>query len=365
MDFPDIESTGMDDLKRRKMVEDAVKARRWSLLPQALAGAGDTLSSANQVYGGGGSAGAQDAVIKGVDSNLADSNQQFESGLLNHPGSDISKQYQNLLGKFLGKDPKSFTKMSAAQIKDQIPAIEKLSNMENQRDMKQQSLEQAAQARADSAANRKLQFEALQQNRSAVDQDRDAKRQLQEQQAMEGKVQKHAATLQNESLPELVATYNQLAPVFESGKDVPGVGLLDSHVPGFMLSAGGKEVRTNLQQLSNALLKARSGAAVTDPEYRRFLLELQAGSVPTEEAIRVHLSKMGQDAKTVIGQLEAGLPEEALATYKSRPGAVTSDSVKVFEPKASSTVAGGETKRKTKDGRIAIFDANKKFVRYE
>lgn len=326
--FPDIDSTGEDDLKRRKLVEDAIRSRRWSLLPQALAGAGDTLSAANSVYGGPGTAGAQDSVIKGVTSNLEDRSKQFEVGLTNDPSSDASKQYQNLLAKFLGKDPKSFTKMSAGQIKDQIPAIEKLFTMENQKDLRQQGLAQSAQAHADSEANRKLQFTALEQNRRSLDEDRDAKRNLQEQQQLEGKVQKHAIEMQNANLPELVNTYNELQDVFSSGGDVAGIGLVDSHVPGMMLSPEGVRNRTNLQQLANALLKQRSGAAVSDQEYRRFLLELSAGAMPTEKAIKTHLGKMGTDAQTVIGQLEAGLPSAALEEYKSHPGSISSSDVK-------------------------------------
>jgi hypothetical protein len=346
------------------MVEDAVKARRWSLIPQVIAGAGDTLSAANAAYGGPGGGGAQANVNKIVAGNIEDNSKQFESGLQNDPSSDASKQYQNLLSKFLGKDPTSFTHMSAAQIKDQIPAIEKLATMENSRAAKEQSMTMQAQNRVDSDANRKMQFEALQQNRESLNQDRDAKRNLQEQQQMEGKVQKHATEMQNANLPELVNTYNELQGVFSAGGDVAGIGALDSHVPGMLLSPEGIRNRTNLQQLSNALLKQRSGAAVSDQEYRRFLLELAAGSMPTEKAIKTHLGKMGSDAKTVIGQLEAGLPANAMEEYKKHPGAITSADVK--DPNALYSQPGGEVKRRTKDGRTAIFDsATKQFKRYE
>lgn len=154
--FPDIQSTGQDNTDRQKLVEDAVKAKRWALIPQAIAGAGDTLSAANKVYGGPGTSGAQENVNKEVAGNIEGSKTQFESGLQNNPESDASKQYQNLLGRFLGKDPTQFAHMSASQIKDQIPAIEKLSTMQNQKSMKELGMAQLASQRDQANADRKL-----------------------------------------------------------------------------------------------------------------------------------------------------------------------------------------------------------------
>lgn len=360
MDFPSLSSTGQDDIERRKMLEDAVTSRRWSLIPQVLAGAGDTLSAANAAYGGPGTTGAQNTVNKTVSSNLEDRSKQFEKGLTDSATSDVSKQYQNLLGKFLNKDPQSFAHMTAAQIKEQIPAIEKLSSMENQRDLKKMTMQSQADARKDATANRDLQFKALEVNRQQLNEDRDAKRALQEQQQLEGRVQKHATEIQKQNIPEMVSSYNELQDVFSKGTDVAGIGLLDSQVPGFLLSPEGIRNRTNLQQLANSLLKSRSGAAVSDQEYRRFLLELAAGKVPTEKAIKTHLGKMGQDAKMVIGQLEAGLPPKALEEYQSHPGAVTAKDVADPSalyakpesagavPEVGSTFQGGKVKRVTR-----------------
>jgi len=351
--FPDQPSTGQDNVDRQKMVEDAVKAKRWSLIPQVIAGIGDTLAGGNKAYGVNNPTNAAEGIRTDLKGRLEDTSKQFEAGLQNNPTSDASKQYQNLLGRFLGKDPSSFANMSAAQIKDQIPAIEKLAAIETKRQPKAPDM------------SKRLQIASLMQNRELLDQDRDAKRALSEQQQLEGKVQKHSTEMQKANMPELVNTYNELQDVFASGGDVAGIGAVDSHVPGFMLSPEGIRNRTNLQQMANSLLKSRSGAAVSDQEYKRFLLELQAGNMPTEKAIKAHLGKMGTDAKTIIGQLEAGLPSAAMEEYKSHPGSVTSADVNnpsVLYQKPSA----GEVKRKTADGRIAIFDsATKKFKRYE
>lgn len=365
MDFQDIPSTGDDEEQRRKLVEDAVKARRWSLIPQVIAGVGDTLAGANKAYGVNNPTDAAANIQKNLNTHIEDTSKQFEKGLTDSSTSDVSKQYQNLLGKFLGKDPSSFAHMTATQIKEQIPAIEKLSTLENTKATKEATLASQKEARLLAAENQRINRENLETNRAKLDEDRDAKRKLQEQQQLEARVQKHATEMQKNNLPELVGTYNELQDVFSSGGDVAGIGLLDSHVPGMLLSPEGTRNRTNLQQMANALLKQRSGAAVSDQEYRRFLLELQAGKMPTEKAIKTHLGKMGMDAKTVIGQLEAGLPSAALEEYKSHPGSVTSADVKdpsVLYSKPST----GEVKRRTKDDKIAIFDSTtKQFKRYE
>lgn len=159
--YPEIESTGQDNTDRQKLVDDAVKSRRWSLIPQAIAGAGDTLSAANAAYGGPGTTGAQANVNKEVSNNIANTSAQFEKGLGDNPSSDESKQYQNLLGRFLGKDPTQFAQMSASQIKDQIPAIEKLAGMETQKSLKELGLATLASSRDNAQADRALREKEL------------------------------------------------------------------------------------------------------------------------------------------------------------------------------------------------------------
>ena len=54
------------------------------------------------------------------------------------------------------------------------------------------------------------------------------------------------------------------------GKDLPGVGRVMSGVSPKLLGEDAQEVRTTVAMMESILLKALSGAAVTDPEYRRF-----------------------------------------------------------------------------------------------
>jgi hypothetical protein len=143
--------------------------------------------------------------------------------------------------------------------------------------------------------------------------------------------EKHANRLSKDKIPELLNSYTELYEVFTSGKDVKGVGAADSFIPNLFLGDEGAKNRTNLKQLANTILQSRSGAAVTDQEYKRFLEELQAGTVPTEKAIRTHLGKIGRDMQKIVGQHEAAIPGEALDMYSGRPGAISSKDVKIYD----------------------------------
>jgi hypothetical protein len=148
-------------------------------------------------------------------------------------------------------------------------------------------------------------------------------------------IEKHATNLANDQIPSLVTAINELVDTFNSGKNVEGIGLAESYVPNLFLGEQGVRNRTNLHQVANVLLKQRSGAAVTDQEYARFLKELQAGKIPDEKSIRTHLGKIAQDAKSLVALRESSIPKKALEEYKARPGAITSDQIKEikFTPK--------------------------------
>lgn len=144
-------------------------------------------------------------------------------------------------------------------------------------------------------------------------------------------VMSHTDKLAAAKIPELLTTYNELASVMKTKKDVAGIGMADGLVPNFLLSDEGKANRTNLQQIANTILQQRSGAAVSDQEYKRFLTEMRGGKMPDEGTLRKHIGKMGKDIHNFISLREAGIPKEALELYKSHPGAITSDQVDMFD----------------------------------
>jgi hypothetical protein len=69
--------------------------------------------------------------------------------------------------------------------------------------------------------------------------------------------------------------------------DLPGVGPLAGRAPDFMTSSRGLTLRSDLATAANILLRARSGAAVTDPEMVRFLEEMSGGKTAFNEGVLV------------------------------------------------------------------------------
>lgn len=107
--------------------------------------------------------------------------------------------------------------------------------------------------------------------------------------------------------------------------DIPGVGQTAS-LPGLVISQDGKEVRQLVQQLTNTILKARSGGAVTPQEADRLLEELGTGLTKTDEDLRRGLRSVRDMFRAKVALAESGAPEDSLALYRQRKGAIHSDS---------------------------------------
>lgn len=265
--YPDVPSTGDDNLARQQAVNDAVKAKRWSLVPQAIAGAGDALSAANKVYGGPGTGGAQANVNQEVANNIEGAKTQVESGLQNSPDSDASKQYQNLLGKFLGKDPASFAHMSAAQIKDQIPAIEKLSQMENQKSIKELGFSTAAANQDNARADRALKTQELGAVKNQALSDKAAKHQDDLEKVAQDRVtqvrgDKSIQTIETQR-DAAIAAYNRLNELKMAGKSLNPVDYVDILGQVYKARTGAAPTDNVMQHINQATAKGRLGEAYT------------------------------------------------------------------------------------------------------
>lgn len=352
-----------DQTKREQVAKEGKEKQKFGIR-HAVAGLGDIASAVGKPYGASPTSSfkdLQERLKKESDESKAELEKQF----LDDPNSDASKIAQQAAARLLNKTPQDLEGMSLNQINAVLPMWKEAVSNEQNQELKEMALAFSAQQKEEGKDLKREQFEALKANREQLSEDRKARRDLQERQQLETKVQRHATEMQKAGLPELVSTYNELHDVFTSGKDVKGLGFLESHVPGALLSSEAVRNRTNLQQMANALLKSRSGAAVSDQEYRRFLLELQAGKFPTERSIKAHLGKMGQDARTIIGQLEAGLPQEALQEYKSHPGAVTATDVndpEALSPKPTKSIMKKEYSPSRNKTRITYSDGTQEIL---
>jgi cytochrome c556 len=112
------------------------------------------------------------------------------------------------------------------------------------------------------------------------------------------------------------------------GKDLPGAGTWDSTVANLTGNRvgpeDGKALRQETQRLANVLLKSRSGAAVTDQEYRRFLAEMGSGSAMSEAAFKRGISMMRRDIDNIKDTVRNENPDMYDEVMGGRgPGAVS------------------------------------------
>lgn len=103
--------------------------------------------------------------------------------------------------------------------------------------------------------------------------------------------------------------------------DIPGYGGLDSMRPNFLLGAEGKSLRNQLATVRNLILKARSGAAVTDPEMMRLAEELGTAMGQGEAEMIQAYTNVKKRLAHVKGGIYAGFAPEVVDTYESRLGA--------------------------------------------
>lgn len=142
------------DNDKRKQLEESLKDKSlWQIIPDALAVLSDSLSS------DAGSP-ATTGLLKQREDEKEGKKKQFEEGLLNDPSSDISTQYQDIMGRILnGKiKPETLKKMSASQIKQYLPQVEKMAEADQKSEDRRFELSQRAE-------DRKLTREIARQNR--------------------------------------------------------------------------------------------------------------------------------------------------------------------------------------------------------
>lgn len=98
-------------------------------------------------------------------------------------------------------------------------------------------------------------------------------------------------------------------------KDVPGFGRMDSLVPNWAASTEALDLRQQVQSLANVVLKSRSGAAVTDNELRRFLVEAGSGKMMPEAQLVKGIRLMRQWFNAQKSNLRAGYAPGIVQSY--------------------------------------------------
>ncbi len=139
---------GADNDKARREAELAAieKKRKLNIIPQTVAGIGDAISASASAFGGNAPGGSMQRMIERQDKQRAQETGDIEVRLRNDAKSDVSKQYQNLLAQMMQKDPQdtAILGLTANQIAEKIPTIEKMMQRRSDEEMKRLTLEAAA-----------------------------------------------------------------------------------------------------------------------------------------------------------------------------------------------------------------------------
>ena len=175
------------------------------------------------------------------------------------------------------------------------------------------------------------------------DEDRDLNRQLRQDTAEENRRLKIQAKIDKEveniskrfekdAIPQREASITEIETYLEkqgailndpktyNKVSIPGMGVGGGLRPDMLTPKEAVDFRQNVQSLANQLLKVRSGAAVTDPEYNRFLKEVGAGNFSTEVDLLSGLRKMKRDINLQKENILKSAEPEVRQEYLKRMG---------------------------------------------
>lgn len=151
--------------------------------------------------------------------------------------------------------------------------------------------------------------------------------------------EKLSQRVENTGAADLVNAFQNLKSLVPEEGDVPGYGATN-WVPDFFVSGKANEIRQEVANIRNAVLKARSGGAVTPNEATRLLDELGIGVFKDDAAFRRGLKNAEARLRTALQNTYAGFDQDILDEYTSR-GGITLDSLDA----------------KKQEGKVLMFDS--------
>lgn len=170
------------------------------------------------------------------------------------------------------------------------------------------------------------------------------------------KAEDYSKMLENTGLSELVQAAERANNVLPpEGEDIPGFGEWGAGtVPDVMISAEGVDTRQQISGLKNAILKARSGGAVTPSEADRMMTELGSGLGRSDKNLRQGIKNVTQMIQEKLTNVGGGFSTKTKDLYKQQGGTISSERLAKFN------VSGNTPIVKTQ----AQFDALPSGARY-
>lgn len=173
------------------------------------------------------------------------------------------------------------------------------------------------------------------EDRKAAREDNQRLRQQAEEDRHQAKLDRDTLNLTNtmdkQGIPELGQALGAVedALALYKGKDIPGFGELEGQLPDLLTSQPGLDMRQYVSRVGNAILKARSGGAVTPQEASRLLRELGVNETtdgtltlnarPDKQLLQ-GMKMVGDTLRARLKNVRGGFGEETVKEYQTRGG---------------------------------------------
>jgi len=126
--------------------------------------------------------------------------------------------------------------------------------------------------------------------------------------------------LEKSGVVDLHGNVRALKSILPPEGDVPGYGPAESYVPGLLVGEKGRLVRQRVAGVKNAILRAQSGQAVSESEGQRLTQQIEGAK--TAKELRDAVGEVERTLSMKYDVIAAGVPPEAIDTYKKRGGVV-------------------------------------------
>jgi hypothetical protein len=201
-------------------------------------------------------------------------------------------------------------------VSQQLDRADNLAKMKDEYELGRLGKEQDFN-RGEHALDRALQLELermQQAGLNARDKDKVDKEAAKAKKTLEGFRVRFSTQLDKAGLPELESYIGSANKVLDLYKDkaIPGIGIMDYSGK---FSQEGSNVRQAIQAVKNTLLKARSGAAVTEPEADRLEQEM-FGPLATEKSFRQGWANLQAAIAAKRVNIESGYDPEVIESYE-------------------------------------------------
>lgn len=172
---------------------------------------------------------------------------------------------------------------------------------------------------------------------------RDIVNEIRKNEKLNKKVEDLSAKLEKTGLSELPTVLERVNETIgiEKEGEVPGFGIT-AFAPDLIISQAGKDARQAVATLQNMILKARSGAAVTENEAKRMLNEIGVGVTRTDKQLRQGIKNTVNVLKSKFQNTLSAYDEDVRNEFKLRGG-------RIDFPQFGKTSGSGLTKDEEKE----------------